>query len=125
MYLNSFLTNTGMVMIIAQFPDVDQFQWTAWLQVIAGGIVLLLCTLFRDSHQMCSKRCCASKKKNSSADVQTMAGATTKECQPDHVHKRTPPVVIFVSSFCSHTLKLSKHVLYDITKPSTQVKWAV
>ena len=95
-------TNAGMVMIIAQFRDIDQFRWTAWFQVAAGGIVLLLCTLFRDSHQMCSKRCCGSKKKNFPTDTEITSSTRTEEYQTDRLQKPTSPMVIFVSSFHSH-----------------------
>lgn len=85
-------------MIIAQFPDVDQFRWTAWFEVIGGAIMLLLAMLFQDLHHFCSKGHCTCKKKSLPSVVEVETDTKSKE-QADHVKQRTPPMVIFVSSF--------------------------
>ena len=52
--------NTGMVMIVGLFPQVDQFRWVAWFQV-ASGVLLVIVTvlLFREplpSYLYCGRK---------------------------------------------------------------------
>ena len=48
-YLSLFLATKGTVMIVGQFPQVDQFRWIAWFQVVLGVLaVIAALLLFRE-----------------------------------------------------------------------------
>ena len=49
MYAFRHLPNVGIVMIVGLFPQVDQFRWIAWFEVVAGVLsTITTVLLFRE-----------------------------------------------------------------------------
>ena len=107
--------SVAIVLVAAQFKNINQFLWIAWFQVACGLVLIVLMVLFfRDRVLVPSCPSCKSVQRN--RNKRKASTSSTAPLEPSSVPHPVKPMVIFVSLpltvAYTHTNAQTKHIAH-------------